>query len=153
MLKLTKQELYILRPEDLKNFPRQELRKMDQLWVKYSNGKFGFSVQKQIWLDLGGKLDGEPDWYGDIILTEDTFTKLGDRVGWRNNDKWLSYNSYTFSTNALRGHLPTGVPATCAKFSGDGDKVNFADYNFDLWCILWANGDGARVRKVLFSLL
>ncbi|MFM6080002.1 MAG: GUN4 domain-containing protein, partial [Dolichospermum sp.] len=111
MKKLTKreQEGWLRIEEDVKNFPRQELRKMDQLWVKYSNGKFGFSVQKQIWLELGGKLDGEPDW--------DTFTKLGDRVGWRNtldesiwlSDDWLSYDSYTFSTNALRGHLPGDV--------------------------------------------
>ncbi|WP_162501980.1 GUN4 domain-containing protein, partial [Sphaerospermopsis reniformis] len=101
MLKLTKREREgWLRVEDVKNFPRQELRKMDQLWVKYSNGKFGFSVQKQIWLESGGKLDGEPDW--------DTYQKLGDRVGWRNNNKWLSYDSYTFSKyNAPQGHLPT----------------------------------------------
>ncbi|MBS3027814.1 MAG: GUN4 domain-containing protein [Dolichospermum sp. DET50] len=100
MKKLTKREQEgWLRLEDVKNFPRQELRKMDQLWVKYSNGKFGFSVQKQIWLDLGGKLDGETDF--------DTFRKLGDRVGWRKNNDWLwSYDSYTFSTNALPGHLP-----------------------------------------------
>ena len=71
---------------------------MDQLWVKYSNGKFGFSVQKQIWLELGGKLDGEPDF--------DTYLKLGSRVGWRRNNEWLSYESHTFSTNALPGHLP-----------------------------------------------
>ncbi|MBE9234326.1 GUN4 domain-containing protein [Cuspidothrix issatschenkoi LEGE 03284] len=99
MKKLTKREQEgWLRVEDVKNFPRRELRKMDQLWVKYSNGKFGFSVQKQIWLELGGKLDGEYD--------RDTFTKLGDRVGWRQNGEWLSYDSYTFSTNALSGHLP-----------------------------------------------
>ena len=102
MKKLTKREQEgWLRIEDVKNFPRQELRKMDQLWVKYSNGKFGFSVQKQIWLDLGGKLDGETDF--------DTFRKLGDRVGWRQNNEWLSYDSYTFSTNALPGHLPVLV--------------------------------------------
>ena len=102
MKKLTKREREgWLRIEDVKNFPRQELRKMDQLWVKYSNGKFGFSVQKQIWLDLGGKLDGEYDW--------DTFTKLGSRVGWRKNNEWLSYDSYTFSTNALPGHLPRAL--------------------------------------------
>jgi hypothetical protein len=103
MKKLTKREQEgWLRIEDVKNFPRQELRKMDQLWVKYSNGKFGFSVQKQIWLELGGKLDGEPDW--------DTFGKLGSRVGWRKNNEWLSYESHTFSTNALPGHLPRLVP-------------------------------------------
>ena len=100
MKKLTKREQEgYLRVEDVKNFPRQELRKMDQLWVKYSNGKFGFSVQKQIWLELGGKLDGKADW--------DTFEFLGDHVGWR-NPEWEvdSYDSYTFSTNALSGHLP-----------------------------------------------
>jgi hypothetical protein len=111
MKKLTKREQEgWLRLEDVKNFPRQELRKMDQLWVKYSNGKFGFSVQKQIWLDLGGKLDGEPDW--------NTYLKLGDRVGWRENNDWLSYNSHTFSMNALRGHLPAG--GVCSGVKGEG---------------------------------
>ncbi|MFM6476037.1 MAG: GUN4 domain-containing protein, partial [Dolichospermum sp.] len=38
MLKLTKREQEEwLTVEDVKNFPREELRKMDQLWVKYSN--------------------------------------------------------------------------------------------------------------------
>ncbi|MDJ1169706.1 serine/threonine-protein kinase [Roseofilum sp. BLCC_M154] len=85
------------READLKNFPRTDLRTIDQLWVKYSKGRFGFSVQKQIWLDLGGKL-GAYD-YG-------TFKKLGDRVGWRKNGSWLNYSDYTFTTNALQGHLP-----------------------------------------------
>ncbi|MFN5952225.1 MAG: GUN4 domain-containing protein [Dolichospermum sp.] len=113
MLKLTKRERSgWLRVDDVKNFPRQELRKMDQLWVEYSNGKFGFSVQKQIWLDLGGKLDGKPDG--------DTFVKLSDRVGWRKNNDWLLYKDYTFSTNAPRGHLPRRLFA-CVKLDVVGD--------------------------------
>jgi hypothetical protein len=116
MKKLTKREQEgWLRVEDVKNFPRQELRKMDQLWVKYSNGKFGFSVQKQIWLDLGGKLDGKPDY--------DTYVKLGDRVGWRKNDTWLSYDSYTFSTNALRGHLPVSPPGVAGGVLVFGERL------------------------------
>ena len=123
MLKLTKREPERwLRIEDVKNFPRQELRKMDQLWVKYSNGKFGFSVQKQIWLDLGGKLDGEPDW--------DTYVKLSDRVGWRKNNEWLLYDSYTFSTNALPGHLPR-VPDV---FVG---RMICDDWYCRFYCIRW----------------
>ncbi|WP_196811765.1 GUN4 domain-containing protein, partial [Dolichospermum circinale] len=58
----------------------------------------------------------EPDW--------DTFWKLGSRVGWRQNNEWLSYESYTFSTNAPVGHLPflpwvgpRGVPWTTFLFS------------------------------------
>jgi hypothetical protein len=107
MRKLTKQgQRGWLTPEDVKNFPRQELRKMDQLWVKYSNGKFGFSVQKQIWLDLGGKLDGEFDY--------DTFEKLSLRVGWIKNKINDSYDfTYTFSTNALPGHLPVPTVLDC----------------------------------------
>jgi hypothetical protein len=128
MLKLTKRELTKreqerwLRLEDVKNFPRQELRKMDQLWVKYSNGKFGFSVQKQIWLELGGKLDGESDW--------DTFTKLGLRVGWKKNYEWLDYDSFTFSTNALRGHLPLGMGMGCGGVWGEWIELCWSSFLF-----------------------
>ena len=116
MKKLTKQEQEgWLGLKDVKDFPRQELRKMDQLWVKYSNGKFGFSVQKQIWLDLGGKLDGELDW--------DTYVKLSERVGWIKNNEWLSSDRYTFSTNAPMGHLPR-VPSVGGPFS-DGQPDEF----------------------------
>lgn len=34
------------------NFPSEDLRTIDYLWVKYSNGKFGFSIQKIIYLSL-----------------------------------------------------------------------------------------------------
>ena len=36
------------------HFPCQELKEIDSLWVKYSNGQFGFSVQKEIWKNVGG---------------------------------------------------------------------------------------------------
>jgi serine protease Do len=128
MLKLTKREREgWLRVDDVKNFPRQELRKMDQLWVKYSNGKFGFSVQKQIWLDLGGKLDGKPDG--------DTFVKLSDRVGWRKNNDWLLYKDYTFSTNAPRGHLPRRLFA-CVKLDVVGDCAWIAYEGRELFSLL-----------------
>jgi hypothetical protein len=45
--------------EDLLNFPCEELRTIDGLWVKYSQGRFGFSVQKEIYLNCGGVPDGK----------------------------------------------------------------------------------------------
>lgn len=42
-----------LREEDTWFFPCEDLRTIDQLWVKYSNGRFGFSVQKRIYQSLG----------------------------------------------------------------------------------------------------
>lgn len=41
-------------PEDIRRFPSDDLKIIDTLWVKYSNGHFGFSVQKRIWLECGG---------------------------------------------------------------------------------------------------
>lgn len=43
-----------LTEDNCKNFPREELKIIDDLWVKHSNGKFGFSVQKKIYQDCGG---------------------------------------------------------------------------------------------------
>jgi hypothetical protein len=96
-----------IRDEELLNFPCADLRTVDQLWVKYSNGRFGFSVQKKIYLSVGGKPDGK--YY------EEAWKKLGDRVGWRVKDvgwrvkeKWISYSEVTFDTTAPAGHLPGG---------------------------------------------
>lgn len=44
----------LLDSDSIDNFPCKDLRTIDQLWVKYSNGRFGFSVQKRIWESVGG---------------------------------------------------------------------------------------------------
>lgn len=80
--------------DSIDNFPCDDLRTIDQLWVKYSQGRFGFSVQKKIWLECGGKVD------------YDTEKKLGDRVGWRKGGSWLNYKDLTFNKQAQEGHLP-----------------------------------------------
>jgi len=79
-------------------FPCEDLRTIDQLWVKYSNGHFGFSVQKRIYQSLGetSEYDGE------------VWERFGNRVGWRQNNKWLYYNKLNFSTKAPKAHLPVG---------------------------------------------
>jgi serine/threonine-protein kinase len=83
-----------LDPDSVNKFPCEALRTIDQLWVKYSNGRFGFSVQKNIWLECGGKVDTE------------TQSEMGDRMGWRSEDNWIDYDKGTFSLKAPIGHLP-----------------------------------------------
>ncbi|MCA1992305.1 MAG: GUN4 domain-containing protein, partial [Coleofasciculus sp. S288] len=39
--------------QSIENFPCSDLRTIDQLWVQHSNGRFGFSVQKKIWQEVG----------------------------------------------------------------------------------------------------
>ncbi len=97
-----RQEEGWLRSEDIDNFPCEDLRTIDQLWVKSSNGHFGFSVQKRIYQSLGGTRNYD----------EKIWEAFGDRVGWRKNGAWIYYSDLTFSTTSLVGHIP-GLPLLC----------------------------------------
>ncbi len=83
---------------DIENFPCEDLRKIDQLWVKYSNGKFGFSVQKQIYQSCGGTKEYNPK----------VWIAFGEKVGWRmKGGKWLDYKDLTWDISTpYVGHLP-----------------------------------------------
>jgi tetratricopeptide (TPR) repeat protein len=82
--------------EHIDNFPCADLRTIDQLWVKYSRGRFGFSVQKRIYQGFGGTREYNLD-------IED---KFGDKVGWRKGGEWLYYEDIIFDIKAPEGHLP-----------------------------------------------
>ena len=84
--------------KSIDKFPCEDLRTIDQLWVRYSDGRFGFSVQKRIYQSLGGTRE-----YDSKI-----WKAFGDRVGWRKNYEWLYYG-LTFSEKAPKAHLPWGV--------------------------------------------
>ncbi|NJL64237.1 MAG: GUN4 domain-containing protein [Methylacidiphilales bacterium] len=83
--------------EDIDNFPCEDLRIIDTLWVSASNGHFGFSVQKEIYQSLGGIQE----------YNEKVWNAFGDRVGWKRGGSWLSYDEYTFNLNAPGGHIPS----------------------------------------------
>jgi hypothetical protein len=88
-----------IRTEELLKFPCTDLRTIDKLWIKHSNGQFGFSVQKQIYLSVGGIADGR--YY------KETWEKFGDKVGWRMSEEWITYDKVIFSTFTKKGHLPS----------------------------------------------
>jgi GUN4-like len=85
----------------VENFPCTDLRTIDQLWVKHSQGQFGFSVQKKIWQECGS-----PSTYNTKM------EKFGEAVGWKKkgflgmNNNWKSYSDITFDTTSPKGHLP-----------------------------------------------
>ena len=84
--------------ESIDKFPCEDLRTIDQLWVKFSNGRFGFSVQKRIYQSLGGTRK----------FKVKVWEAYGDRVGWiKNNSFTIYYNELTFSEIAPEAHLPT----------------------------------------------
>ncbi len=87
-----------LRVEDIEKFPFPDLRTIDQLWVKYSNGRFGFSVQTSIWQSIGGTKYA--DW--------EAWCRYGESIGWYVKGSWLWWNDLSFTLNAPVGHLPRG---------------------------------------------
>ncbi|MCL2932319.1 MAG: GUN4 domain-containing protein [Trichodesmium sp. MAG_R03] len=102
MLKVAKREKNgWLKVEDIDNFPCEDLGTIDKLWAKYSNGKFGFSVQKHIYHSLGGtsQYDGK------------IWEVFAEQVGWRKAGRWLGYSDLNFNlkTCGYTGHLPAAV--------------------------------------------
>lgn len=103
MLEVAGRQRSVLQDLDIKNFPCTDLRTINLLWVYYSEGKFGFGVQKQIWIDTGNPING------DVAVT-DTFQKFAERVGWRKNKEYISYRRVIFDSSAPTGHLPFEPP-------------------------------------------
>jgi uncharacterized caspase-like protein len=87
-----------IRDEELQTFPCKDLRTIDRLWVHYSKGKFGFSVQKKIWQNCGRPTDSGKNW--------DRFCV---KVGWQTPDAsaYVSYNNLRFNPEkSPEGQLP-----------------------------------------------
>lgn len=86
-----------LRAEDFEKVPCEDLRAMDNLWVKYSNDHFGFSVQRRIWLSSDVNSD---------------LRRFDIRVGWgyqKNNEPTYYYylmDGVTFDLSMPTGQLP-----------------------------------------------
>jgi hypothetical protein len=109
MLKVANRER--LDTEHIESFPCEDLRTIDQLWVHYSSSKFGFSIQKKIWLECGGEI-GKYDY--------EVWKKFAAKVGWyhpQNND-WRTCTEFMNDTKNTQNALPASLPTV-----GDWDRV------------------------------
>ncbi|MDB9381336.1 serine/threonine-protein kinase [Nodularia spumigena CS-584] len=98
MLVVAKQEKEgLLFMTSVENFPCKDLQTIDKLWVKHSNSRFGFSVQKPIYQSLGGTRE----------FNRNIAEAFGEKIGWRKERKWKSYSELTFDKIAPPGHLPS----------------------------------------------
>lgn len=110
--------------------PCEDLQVIDQLWVKFSGGHFGLSVQKQILSNLGGQPDGKYD--------EALYDELMERLGWRVRaeetehsigrrvkGEEVEYPDLKFSLQSPPGHLPRlwGIA-----YIGFGGRIGIASW-------------------------
>jgi hypothetical protein len=78
--------------DDVLNFPVKDLATIDKLWLSRSNGKFGFSVQKQILMELRK---------GNRSRTvKESFIKALE---------WREETPICYELRAVKGHLPIAV--------------------------------------------
>ena len=93
--------------EELLNFPCEELLTIDGLWLKYSQGRYGFSIQKEIYVRCGGILDGSDP-------TGDVWEKFTSAVGWYVDNDWFS--DMRWDGIGVLGHLPWALYIVDARF-------------------------------------
>ncbi|MGB3403134.1 MAG: GUN4 N-terminal ARM-like repeat domain-containing protein [Microcoleaceae cyanobacterium] len=75
---------------EIRTFPSTDLQTIDLLWQVYSEGKFGYSVQRKLWLNVN------KNW-----------EKLWPKMGWRKDGTWTRYpQEFTWDLTAPVGHLP-----------------------------------------------
>jgi hypothetical protein len=95
-----KEEWQQLTSDELLNLPCDELLAIDRLWLKYSQGKLGFSVQKAIYTECGAKLNGK--YPGDQI-----WYAFVERVGWREKNKGTRGIPKIDLKSLRKGELPS----------------------------------------------
>lgn len=81
---------YYLQISDIKKLPCEDLWTIDKLWVKYSSGRFGFSVQKYIYEDVG-----------------EDYPSFCDRIAWPIHAPLNLDSVLQFNLKAPMGHLPS----------------------------------------------
>lgn len=94
--------------QDIVKFPCSELYTIDHLWTRFSQGRFGFSVQKKIYQGVGGLI--APDGYD-----RQTFEWFSRKVGWhtiqvagyrKSGSALLGSKKLSYTLSAPPGHLP-----------------------------------------------
>jgi GUN4-like/CHAT domain len=96
--------------EDIKKVPCRDIYILNHLWLKYSNGRFGFSVQRRIWKNIRAI---ETKYYLTTLLYgnehgayAESFQYFSDRIGWHSLNYFLDYHELMFTKEAPEGHLP-----------------------------------------------
>ncbi|NCQ94187.1 MAG: GUN4 domain-containing protein [Microcystis aeruginosa W11-06] len=94
-----------LRDIDVDNIPCKDLKTIDLLWSKYSNHRFGFTAQNQIWKEVNKDVE---------IFVE--------RIGWRVNGKYRTHKEMIFELRAPKGHFP--LEPMWKRFFGSEEETN-----------------------------
>ncbi|MEO0396175.1 MAG: GUN4 N-terminal ARM-like repeat domain-containing protein [Cyanobacteria bacterium P01_A01_bin.137] len=75
---------------EVDSFPVNDLLTIDRLWRVYSEDRFGFSKQRELWLGLNQNWD-----------------RLWEKLSWKSDNIWTRYpGEFVWDLSAPVGHLP-----------------------------------------------
>jgi len=92
--------------DKIMGIPCDTLKKIDNLWIQHSKKSFGFSQQAKVWEEI-------KDYDGN------RWENFADRVGWRENGKWLDHSHFFSEPKPNKGYLPSFIYVTDANISWD----------------------------------
>ena len=82
---------------EVKNLPTTDLATMERLWLQFSGGNFGYSVQKRVWEVENGNFDNYIRRIGWTTIDNGNERKL----------KWFGNSEFIYDVEkAPKGHLP-----------------------------------------------
>lgn len=81
---------------EVKTIPNVDLCTMERLWLQFSNGAYGYSIQKRIWDLENGNFDNFIRRIGWTKIENDAERKL----------KWFGANEFIYDLTGPKGHLP-----------------------------------------------
>ncbi|MBD2206025.1 AAA-like domain-containing protein [Calothrix sp. FACHB-1219] len=134
-----KEEQSALHIHDINNFSCPDLKKIDQLWITNSGNRFGFSVQKEIWIKTGNRLGIKPQEWNK--KDEENYFRISKAVGWYVDKKtreeetgsrggyWVSYDEHLRRIKNDpyygRGSLPWIVSRSIVVSETDASRVSW----------------------------
>ena len=75
---------------EVSRIPVEDLRTIDHLWRVASGDRFGYSVQRQLWLGVNRNWE-----------------RLWPLIGWKQGYHWTRYpDEFIWDLSAPKGHLP-----------------------------------------------
>lgn len=85
--------------DQLRNIPCADLQTIDRLWIKYSAARFGFSIQRKIYLECHGNLPNSNEHW-------DFGKAFRRRVGWVGEGGSGFLKPFQFTAEVPQGNLP-----------------------------------------------
>jgi hypothetical protein len=139
-------------PKNSKNLYCPYFQKLDNLWVKYSEGLYGFRVQKKIYLETGNKLNIDKV----SNTNEKSFNHFATRVGWKDIkdfDEWDKIVQGVISVPEKKQQFAKGFFPITSALRDDREYIIDSSggmFGKDGW--LFRNDDFARESRGRASL-